>query len=118
MVEIMNCWDKMKLSFDKEEIHMAKEVKSLTKKELIEELAAKQEITKKEAGEVVSFVFESIANTLKHGGTVDINGFGKFSVKKRAARTGINPRTKEAIKIKATKVPGFKASKTLKDIVK
>ncbi|MBR2676938.1 MAG: HU family DNA-binding protein [Solobacterium sp.] len=98
---------------------MAKEAKILTKKVLADEIAAKHEnITKKAAAEVVNYVFEEAAKTLKKGGVVDINGFGKFSVKKRAARTGINPRTKETIKIKASKVPAFKASKTLKDLVK
>ncbi|MEE3486723.1 MAG: HU family DNA-binding protein [Bulleidia sp.] len=97
---------------------MAKEAKILTKKMLAEELAAQQGMTKKAAAEAVNFVFDEAAKTLKKGGTVDISGFGKFSVKKRAARTGINPQTKETIKIKAAKVPAFKASKTLKDLVK
>lgn len=97
---------------------MAKEAKVLTKKMLAEELAAQQGLTKKAAAEAVSFVFDEAAKTLKKGGTVDISGFGKFTVKKRAARTGINPQTKETIKIKAAKVPAFKASKTLKDLVK
>lgn len=97
---------------------MAKEVKALTKKALAEDLADKHGLTKKAAGEVVNFVFDEMAKNLKKGNEVDINGFGKFSVKKRAARTGINPLTKEKIKIKATKVPAFKASKTLKDLVK
>ena len=59
-----------------------------------------------------------MTKAMKKGGTVDLNGFGKFTVKKRAARNGINPLTKEKIKIKACKVPAFKASKTLKEIVK
>ncbi|MCH4208314.1 MAG: HU family DNA-binding protein [Solobacterium sp.] len=97
---------------------MAKEAKVLTKKVLADELADAQGLTKKAANEAVNYIFDEAAKTLKKGGVVDINGFGKFSVKKRAARTGINPRTKEKIKIKAAKVPAFKASKTLKDLVK
>ncbi|MBR2768636.1 MAG: HU family DNA-binding protein [Solobacterium sp.] len=97
---------------------MAKVAKILTKKILAEEIAAKQGLTKKAAAEAVNYVFDVAAKTLKKGGVVDINGFGKFSIRKRAARTGINPQTKETIKIKATKVPAFKASKTLKDLVK
>ncbi|MEG0077523.1 HU family DNA-binding protein [Anaerorhabdus sp.] len=89
-----------------------------TKKIFAEELAGELGLTKKDATEAVNFLFAQMTKTLKKGGTVDINGFGKFTVKKRAARTGINPLTKEKIKIKATKVPAFKASKTLKDIVK
>lgn len=97
---------------------MAKEVKVLTKKDLAEGLAEKEGLTKKAAAEIVNYVFDEAAETLKKGGSVDISGFGKFSVKKRAARTGINPQTKEKIEIKSAIVPAFKASKTLKDLVK
>ncbi|MBQ1321775.1 MAG: HU family DNA-binding protein [Solobacterium sp.] len=95
-----------------------KKVEALTKKVLADKLAAEAGMTKKAAAETVNFVFETMAEQMKKGGEVDINGFGKFSVKKRAARQGINPQTKEVIKIKASKVPAFKASKTLKDLVK
>ena len=97
---------------------MAKEVETLTKKVLVEELAEKYDMTKKAATEVVNDVFESMSKTLANGGVVDINGFGKFTVKTRAARTGVNPSTGEQIKIEASKAPGFKASKTLKELVK
>lgn len=114
------CDSKMELSYvtRRKGFFMAKEVKVVTKKTLADDIAAQQGLTKKAAAEIVNYVFEESAKTLKKGGVVDINGFGKFSVKKRAARTGINPRTKEKIKIKAAKVPVFKASKTLKDLVK
>ena len=92
---------------------MAKEAKILTKKVLAEEIAAKQGITKKAATEIVNYVFDESAKTLKKGGTVDINGFGKFSIKKRAARTGINPATKQKINIPAKKVVKFKAGAEL-----
>lgn len=95
-----------------------KKVEALTKKVLADKLAEKNQMTKKAAAETVNFVFETMAEQMKKGGEVDINGFGKFSVKKRVARQGINPQTKEVIKIKASKVPAFKASKTLKDLVK
>ncbi|MFV0379604.1 MAG: HU family DNA-binding protein [Anaerorhabdus sp.] len=88
-----------------------------TKKLLAEEVSNKFELSKKDANEIVNYIFEEMSTTLKNGGTVDINAFGKFTVKERAARDGINPLTKEKIKIKATKVAGFKASKTLKDLV-
>ncbi len=88
------------------------------KKTLSEVVADKHNLTKKEAAEIVDLVFDTIADTLKDGGRVDITGFGKFEVKTRAARTGINPQTKESIEIPETKVPGFKASKVLKDLVK
>ena len=70
------------------------------------------------AGIAVTFIFDEMADTLKDGGTVDINGFGKFTVKNRAGRTGVNPRTGETLEINPSKVPAFKASKTLKDHVK
>ena len=90
----------------------------MNKKALAEEIALKTGITKKAATETVEYVFEAFVNTLKAGGKVDISGFGKFEVKDRAERQGINPATKEKITVAATKVPAFKASKTLKDIIK
>ena len=91
--------------------------KEVTKKTLAEDLAAKYGMTKKDAAEAVNYVFEEISTVLKKGGEANINGFGKFSVAKRAARTGLNPATGEKIKIKATKAPKFRASKTVKDLV-
>jgi len=88
------------------------------KKTLSEAIAEKHNMTKKEAGEIVDLVFNNIAETLKDGGRVDITGFGKFEVKTRAARTGINPQTKETIEIPSSKIPGFRASKSLKDKVR
>ncbi|MDO4197415.1 MAG: HU family DNA-binding protein [Erysipelotrichaceae bacterium] len=96
---------------------MAK-AKKVTKKDLVEVVAAKVGTTKKDATEAVNVVFDEITKTLDKGGEVDVAGFGKFVVKKRAARTGVNPATGEKIKIAATKVPGFKAAKALKDAVK
>lgn len=90
----------------------------LNKKALADVLAAKKDITKKDALEVVGLVFETITDSLSKGQKVDINGFGKFEVRTRNARTGINPLTREQIKIAASKVPAFKAAKGLKDAVK
>ena len=67
--------------------------KEVTKKTLAEDLAAKYGLTKKDAAEAVGYVFDEIADALKKGGEANINGFGKFSVTKRAARTGLNPAT-------------------------
>lgn len=94
-------------------------MENVNKKTIAEALAEKHEkMTKKEALNIVDDVFEIVAESLKDGAKVDITGFGKFEVKERAARTGINPQTKEQIQIPATKVPGFKASKSLKDLVR
>lgn len=90
----------------------------LNKKSLIDEVATKLDMTKKDATVVVDTVFETITATLVDGGKVDISGFGKFEVKTRAERTGINPATKEQILIPASKAPGFKAAKALKEAVK
>ncbi|MEG0077468.1 HU family DNA-binding protein [Anaerorhabdus sp.] len=88
------------------------------KKVLADLIAEKNGMTKKAATETLDLVFDTIAETLKNGGKVDISGFGKFEVKQRPERKGINPATKEAITIAASKAPGFKAAKALKDIVK
>ena len=95
-----------------------KQPKILTKKILADEIAEQQGLTKKAAAEIVNYVFDEASKTLKKGGVVNINGFGKFSITKRSARKGRNPQTGEVVKIKAKKVPVFKASKTLKDLVK
>lgn len=91
--------------------------KFMTKDELIEAVANVCD-SKKQAGEVVNAVLDTITSTLSKGGEIVLTGFGKFSVSKRAARMGVNPRTGEKIKIAATTVPKFKAGKALKDAVK
>jgi DNA-binding protein HU-beta len=89
----------------------------MNKTELIAAVAEKSGLTKKDAERVVSATFETITAQLMKGEKVQISGFGIFEVKAREARVGRNPRTKEAIEIPASKVPAFKASKTLKDTV-
>ena len=91
---------------------------TLNKKRIAELVAEQHNLTKKEAAEIVDLVFDTVSGTLKDGGRVDISGFGKFEVKTRAARTGINPQTKETITIPESKRPGFKAAKNLKELVK
>lgn len=90
----------------------------LNKKALVDIIAEETGVTKKAATETVELVFDTIANTLKNGSKVDIPGFGKFEVKHRNSRIGINPSTKEPIEIPSSNVPTFKAAKALKDIVK
>ena len=74
--------------------------------------------SKKDADAAVTAVFDSITDALKSGDKVQLVGFGTFAVRSRAAKEGLNPRTKEKISIPASKVPGFKAGKALKDAVK
>jgi DNA-binding protein HU-beta len=90
----------------------------MNKQALAEWVHAKLGGTKVQAEEVVDGMFEAIVGTLKKGGEVSIAGFGIFSVKPRAARMARNPKTGEAVKVAATKVPKFRAAKALKDAVK
>ncbi|MGN0447261.1 MAG: HU family DNA-binding protein [Acutalibacteraceae bacterium] len=90
----------------------------MNKTELIAAVAAKAEISKKDADKAVAAVFASIEEALAKGDKVQLIGFGTFEVKERAARSGHNPLTGEAITIAATKVPSFKAGASLKTAVK
>jgi len=89
----------------------------MNKGELIDAVAAEAGLSKADATKAVDGVLASVTNTLRNGGAVSLVGFGTFSVKARAARMGRNPRTGEAIQIKASNVPGFKAGKALKEAV-
>jgi len=89
----------------------------LTKTELIDRVAAKSGLTKKDAGKAVDALFEAITEALAGGERVQIVGFGTFEVRERAARRGRNPQTGADIQIAARKIPAFKAGKALKDSV-
>jgi len=89
----------------------------MTKTELISALAEKTGLTKKDSEVVVSATIDAITEALASGDKVSLVGFGTFEVKTRAARNGINPRTKEAMPIPESKLPVFKAGKALKDAV-
>ena len=88
------------------------------KQELIAKVADSADLTKKDAEKAVNAVFASVSEFLAKGEKVQLIGFGTFSVKTRAARIGLNPRTKETIEIPESKVPAFKAGSALKDAVK
>ncbi len=90
---------------------------SVNKTELIDAIAASADIPKAAAGRALDAVVDSITGALKDGDSVALIGFGTFSVKDRAARTGRNPQTGAEIQIPAARVPGFKAGKALKDAV-
>ena len=89
----------------------------MNKTELIAAVAEKTGLTKKDAERVINATVETITEGLCKGDKVSVSGFGIFEVKAREARVGRNPRTKETIQIPATKLPAFKASKTLKDAI-
>ena len=92
-------------------------METINKKALIDLVSERTNITKKDATEIVDAVFNTVKDELAAGKTVDIAGFGKFSVKESAARSGVNPATGEKIEIAASNRVVFKVSKTLKDCV-
>ena len=89
----------------------------MNKTELVVSIAEKAAISKKDAEKALSAFLDTVAEELKKGEKIQLVGFGTFEVRERAAREGINPRTKEKIEIAATKVPAFKAGRALKDAV-
>ena len=89
----------------------------MNKAELIAAVAEKAPLSKKGSEAAVNAALEAISAALQDGDKVQLVGFGSFEVKKRAARTGRNPRTKEVVEIPASQVPVFKAGKALKDAV-
>ena len=89
----------------------------MTKADLITVVAQKTNLSKKDSDKAVAAVLDAITETLAAGEKVSLVGFGTFEVKERAAREGINPRTKEKIVIPASKLPSFKAGKALKDAI-
>lgn len=89
----------------------------MNKSELIDAIAASADIPKAAAGRALDAMVDSIADALKKGDQVVLVGFGTFSVKSRAARTGRNPQTGQPIEIAAANIPSFKAGKALKDAV-
>ncbi|HXU93488.1 MAG TPA: HU family DNA-binding protein [Gallionella sp.] len=89
----------------------------MNRKELIDALADKTGSTKADADRNIAALIDIVTATLKKGDNIALVGFGTFEVRKRAARTGRNPATGAELKIKASKVPAFKAGKALKDAV-
>lgn len=89
----------------------------MNKQDLIDQVASKADLPKTKAQEAVEAIIDSIKSSLKSGDEVKLVGFGTFSVSERAATTGRNPRTGEALQIPASKQPKFKAGKELKDAV-
>lgn len=89
----------------------------MNKSELIAKVADKTGLTKRAAGESVEAVLAAIEDALSKGDKVTLVGFGTFEVRSRAARKGVNPATGASINIPATKVPAFKAGKSLKEAV-
>jgi len=89
----------------------------MNKADLISKIAINSGLSKKDSEKALAATIDAIVDSLKEGEKVQLVGFGIFDVKERAARTGRNPKTKEAIKIPASRTPQFKAGKALKDAV-
>ena len=89
----------------------------MNKTDLINAVADKAGLSKKDSEKAVNATIDAIIEALKGGDKVQLIGFGSFEVKNRAERTGRNPRTKETIKIPASKLPQFKAGKAFKDAI-
>lgn len=89
----------------------------MNKAELIDSISEKCGLSKADAGRALNATIDSITDSLKSGGEVVLVGFGSFTVKERAARTGRNPKTGEPLVIAASKIPSFKPGKPLKDAV-
>lgn len=91
---------------------------TMNKTELINQVAVKSSLSKKDATASVQAILEQITKALQKGESVQLTGFGTFEVRERSARTGRNPQTGEEMHISGGKVPGFKAGKVLKEVVK
>ena len=90
----------------------------MTKQEFVDAVAERAGISKRDAGDAVDAMLDTLTDTLKRGDSVTFTGFGKFSSSARAARMGVNPRTGERVQIQATTVPKFTAGSALKSAVK
>jgi DNA-binding protein HU-beta len=90
----------------------------VTKSEFVDAVAARADLSKKEASDAVDAVIDTIEGTLRNGGDVVFTGFGKFHVADRGARQGVHPQTKQPIHIPASRVPRFTAGSGLKKAVK
>lgn len=87
----------------------------MKKKDLVESISKQCDISKATATDAIDIIFQSITDAINNDEKVDIKGFGSFNISDRKARKGRNPHTGEEIEIKASRVPTFKASKSLKD---
>jgi len=89
----------------------------MTKADLVEEVARVTELTRKDSEVIVDTLFESVIQALKGGDKLEVRGFGSFRVRQRNARVGRNPKTGEKVEVPAKRVPYFKPSKELKDLI-
>lgn len=89
----------------------------MTKADLIDEVSRLAELTRKDSEVIVETIFDSVVRSLRAGDKIEIRGFGSFRTRQRKPRTGRNPKTGEKVEVPAKKIPFFKPSKELKDLV-
>jgi integration host factor subunit beta len=89
----------------------------MTKADLVEEVSKVTELTRKDSEVIVDTLFESVIKALRTGDKLEVRGFGSFRVRQRNARVGRNPKTGEKVEVPAKRVPYFKPSKELKDLI-
>ncbi|HEX8155983.1 MAG TPA: HU family DNA-binding protein [Solirubrobacteraceae bacterium] len=90
----------------------------MTKSQLVDAVAARTDLTRKQASDALDAVLDTVEGVLSRGGEVSLSGFGKFTVAERAARQGVHPRTGEQMQIPATRVPKFTSGSSLKQAVR
>jgi integration host factor subunit beta len=90
---------------------------SMTKAELVEEVAKESDLTKKDAEVIVQIVLDSITDSLQRGEKIELRGFGSFRIRSRSSRQGRNPKTGSGVSVPAKRVPYFKPGKEIKDLV-
>src|ERR1700674_1561920 len=95
----------------------ARSAKAMTKADLIDEVSRLAELTRKDSEVIVETIFDSVVRSLRAGDKIEIRGFGSFRTRQRKPRVGRNPKTGEKVEVPAKKIPFFKPSKELKDLV-
>ena len=103
--------------FTKESIVLGAERGVMTKADLIDEVSRLAELTRKDSEVIVETIFDSVVRSLRAGDKIEIRGFGSFRTRQRRPRVGRNPKTGERVEVPAKKIPFFKPSKELKDLV-
>src|SRR3954462_2483424 len=97
--------------------HLRWNVQLMTKADLIEEVARITDVTRRDSEVIVETIFDSIVHSLRAGAKIEIRGFGSFRTRQRNSRVGRNPKTGDRVDVPAKKIPFFKPSKELKDVV-
>jgi integration host factor subunit beta len=98
-------------------LHLGWNVQLMTKADLIEEVARVTDVTRRDSEVIVETIFDSVVHSLRAGDKIEIRGFGSFRTRQRNSRVGRNPKTGDRVDVPAKKIPFFKPSKELKDLV-